>query len=241
MSNQLKYNGLNMGTGDISMNATSIPNFSFSNGIYINGPRPFDLGITSLIFSIYKNSTSCLGSIRYGNTAIYLDPNGHVGINNNNPQYELDISGNLICSGSGNITTPDITINDTTIATTAFVKNQSYAKIASPAFTGAPTAPNPSISDNSQQIATTTYLRTCIVTGKGPINSGDSTYTFSYTNEFPNIPVLSFSYTSSPIAIYSLLVTSNLTTGFTITAYLNTGGEKTDTNVLGILWTAIGS
>jgi hypothetical protein len=230
-----------MGTGDISMNATNIPDNSFSNGIYINGPPSIVGSITSMIFSIYKSTSGCLGSIRYGNTAIYLDQNGHVGINNNNPTAELDISGNLNCSGSGNITTPDITINDTTIATTAFVKNQEYAKIASPAFTGEPTAPNPSISDNSQKIATTSYLRTCIVSGKGPINSGASTYTFSYTTEFPNIPVLSFSYTSTPIAIYSLLVTSNLTTGFTITAYLNTGGEKTDTNVLGILWTAIGS
>jgi len=229
-----------MRTGDISMNATDISDNSFSNGIYINGP-PLAGIATSMIFSIYKNVGSCLGSIRYGNTAVYLDPNRHIGINNNNPQAELDISGNLNCSGLGTITTPSTSDNSSTISTTAFVKNQGYATLLSPTFSGVPISPNPSISDNSQQIATTAYLRTCIVSGKGTIGSGASTYTFSYTNAFPTAPVLSFSYTSTPIAVYSLLVTSNLTTGFTITAYYNSGAVKNDTNALGILWTAIGS
>jgi hypothetical protein len=55
-------------------------------------------------------------------------------------------------------TTPATSDNSTNIATTAFVKNQGYATLASPALTGAPTATTASTGDNSTKIATTAYV-----------------------------------------------------------------------------------
>ena len=95
----------------------------------------------------------------------------------------------LAQSGSGGITvnTPIAADNSTQIATTAFVKNQSYvtastapvisvagrsgaivlsvsdisaaAPLASPSFTGSPISTTPSTSDNSTNIATTAYVK----------------------------------------------------------------------------------
>lgn len=49
--------------------------------------------------------------------------------------------------------------NSTSIATTAFVKAQAYAPLASPTFTGTPAAPTASTGDNSTQIATTAFVK----------------------------------------------------------------------------------
>lgn len=65
-------------------------------------------------------------------------------------------------------TTPSNADNSTKIATTAFVKNQSYltttsaastyAPLASPALTGTPTAPTATLGTNTTQIATTAFV-----------------------------------------------------------------------------------
>lgn len=65
-------------------------------------------------------------------------------------------------------TTPADADNSTKIATTAFVKNQSYlttttasstyAPIASPTFTGVPAAPTAAVTTNTTQIATTAFV-----------------------------------------------------------------------------------
>lgn len=49
--------------------------------------------------------------------------------------------------------------NDTSIATTAFVKAQAYAPLASPALTGTPTAPTASAATNTTQVATTAFVQ----------------------------------------------------------------------------------
>ncbi len=60
--------------------------------------------------------------------------------------------------------TPLTSDNDTSIATTAFVKAVvvDYAPVASPAFTGNPTAPTPLTSDNDTSIATTAFVQTLV-------------------------------------------------------------------------------
>ena len=55
--------------------------------------------------------------------------------------------------------TPATGQNDTSIATTAFVKAQAYAPLASPIFTGNPQAPTPAISDSDTSIATTSFVK----------------------------------------------------------------------------------
>lgn len=64
--------------------------------------------------------------------------------------------------------TPD---NSTKIATTAFVKNQAYAPLASPALTGTPTAPTPGSGDNSTIIATTAFVKTAVTNATGALGT----------------------------------------------------------------------
>lgn len=61
-------------------------------------------------------------------------------------------------TGDPTAPTPATSDNDTSIATTAFVKAQGYAPLASPALTGNPTAPTPTAGDNDTSIATTGFV-----------------------------------------------------------------------------------
>jgi hypothetical protein len=74
-------------------------------------------------------------------------------------------------TGDPKAPTPATVDNDTSIATTAFVKAQgylvstdlaSYAPLASPALTGNPTAPTPTAGDNDTSVATTAFVTTAI-------------------------------------------------------------------------------
>lgn len=64
-------------------------------------------------------------------------------------------------TGNPTAPTPITADNDTSIATTAYVKSNliSYATLASPTFTGVPTAPNPAYGLDSTALATTAYAR----------------------------------------------------------------------------------
>jgi hypothetical protein len=70
-----------------------------------------------------------------------------------------------VFTGNPTAPTPATADNDTSIATTAFVKAQGYAlaagtaPLASPAFTGNPTAPTPVTADNDTSIATTAFVK----------------------------------------------------------------------------------
>jgi hypothetical protein len=55
--------------------------------------------------------------------------------------------------------TPATADSSTTLATTAFVKAQAYATLASPTFTGTPLAPTAATATNTTQIATTAYVK----------------------------------------------------------------------------------
>lgn len=62
-------------------------------------------------------------------------------------------------TGAPKAPTPKTTSDDTTIATTAFVKAQNYAPLDSPMLTGLPKAPTPSAASNGTQIATTAFVK----------------------------------------------------------------------------------
>lgn len=73
---------------------------------------------------------------------------------------------------SVNVPTPNLTSNNTNVATTEFVKSQGYltehqdisgkANLASPTFTGVPKAPTASKDTNTTQIATTAFVKLLI-------------------------------------------------------------------------------
>jgi hypothetical protein len=73
------------------------------------------------------------------------------------------IGGTLSVTGStalaaATATTPATADNNTNVATTAFVKAQNYAPLASPTLTGTPAAPTAATGTNTTQIATTAFV-----------------------------------------------------------------------------------
>ena len=62
-------------------------------------------------------------------------------------------------TGDPKAPTPLTADNDTSIATTAFVKAQGYATLAAPTFTGDAKSTTPATSDNDTSIATTAYVK----------------------------------------------------------------------------------
>jgi cytoskeletal protein CcmA (bactofilin family) len=75
----------------------------------------------------------------------------------------LYVAGQTNLLGDVNVPTQITSDNSTKAATTAFVKNQNYATLNSPQFSGIPLAPTASIGTTSTQIATTAFVRTEIV------------------------------------------------------------------------------
>lgn len=74
-----------------------------------------------------------------------------------------NIGGTLIVTGQTTLatataTTPATADNNTNIATTAYVRAQNYAPLASPTLTGTPAAPTAAVGTNTTQIATTAYV-----------------------------------------------------------------------------------
>lgn len=95
--------------------------------------------------------------------------------------YQLAPINSATLTGTPSSTTPATADSSTRIATTAFVKNQSYATTASvntslalkanlnsPALTGVPLSTTPATADNSTKIATTAFVKN---QGYAPINS----------------------------------------------------------------------
>jgi hypothetical protein len=77
-------------------------------------------------------------------------------------QAALDLKATLASptfTGDPKAPTPLTADNDTSIATTAFVKAQGYATLASPTFTGDPKAPTPLTADNDTSVATTAFVK----------------------------------------------------------------------------------
>jgi len=79
-----------------------------------------------------------------------------------------------VFTGDPRAPTPASGDNDTSIATTAFVKVQGYvtsaaltgyAPLASPVFTGNPTAPTPTFGDNDTSISTTAFVQAALLGG----------------------------------------------------------------------------
>jgi hypothetical protein len=79
-----------------------------------------------------------------------------------------------VFTGDPRAPTPASGDNDTSIATTAFVKVQGYvtsaaltgyAPLASPVFTGNPTAPTPTFGDNDTSISTTAFVQAALAGG----------------------------------------------------------------------------
>lgn len=118
-------------------------------------------GITGTLSSQTDLQTALNGKQAAGSYAAAV--HGHVIGDTTGLQTALDGKAPLadpVFTGNPTAPTPATADNDTSIATTAFVKAQAYAPLASPALTGTPTAPTASQGTNTTQLATTAYVQT---------------------------------------------------------------------------------
>lgn len=118
--------------------------------------------------------TSNTGNINTNTTAISTETTNRQNADTT-LQANINLKANIaspVFTGDPQAPTPGVADNDTSIATTAFVKSQgyltsstagtTYAPIASPTFTGDPQAPTPVSTDNDTSIATTAFVKTAL-------------------------------------------------------------------------------
>jgi hypothetical protein len=193
MNNQVIYgvNELSFSqTNDLCTIASNLfaPQFIFTNSI------AYDINaVPTIVF--YLNNTNNVGL----NSPLSINTTA-VDINNNlfiNSGADITLSSGTAILGnagapntisnvnltSSTATTPPTTDNDTSIATTAYVKNNllNYATLASPVFTGNPTAPTPQQTDADFSIATTAYVTTKVTNATQVVRNG-LTYTIPSSN-----------------------------------------------------------
>lgn len=126
-----------------------------------------------------------------------------------------------VFTGNPTAPTPATADNDTSVATTAFVKAQGYATLAGPAFTGNPTAPTPTAGDNDTSIATTAF----VVAGFEPLNRTIDVKTGAYTLVLGDaVKCIHFNHATTAA---SFTIPPNSTVAFPVGTYI----EFTNINV----------
>jgi cytoskeletal protein CcmA (bactofilin family) len=144
-------------TGDVSMNTklSVIGDVSLNSKVYISGDTSMNGNVnvrgnlTSITQPSTDNSTKVATTEFVKNQAYskLASPtfSGIVTIPTANIS-SLSVTGETTINGNINVTTQDVNDNSTRVATTEYVKNQGYAKIESPTFTGTATMANSIIS-----------------------------------------------------------------------------------------------
>jgi len=105
--------------------------------------------------------------------------------------------------------TPTLTDNSLELATTAFVKGQGYATLASPTLTGTPAAPTAATSTNTTQIATTAFVK----------NQGYATLASPTLTGTPLAPTQLAADNSTAIATTAFVKLQNYLTSASLSAY----------------------
>jgi len=171
------------------------------------------------------------------NTALNLTG---VGTQTTHPGFELDnnntktVLTNFQVMGTTTLaaataTTPSSSDNSTNVATTAFVKSQAYAALASPALTGTPTAPTASAGDNSTKIATTAYV--------------DGSYlptSLAWGHNFNATTTVPFNTSTGHMNVFGIFLSQPVKMS-QITVYVATADNSANTYDLGLFSGASGS
>lgn len=116
--------------------------------------------VLTAINSLINGAPGALDTLNELATALGNDPNFATTITN-----QLALKAPLASPAlTGTPTAPTASNGDnsSTIATTAFVKNQAYAPLTSPALVGIPTAPTASVGTNTTQISTTAFVQAAL-------------------------------------------------------------------------------
>ena len=143
---QIQTNGVTKGTA---------PSAVVHNGIefYGNTMTKYQNRLGVIEQSVSTANVSSIGMYAFGCAAAETTTNCSISCN-------VDASGNAYTAAP----TPATTDSSTKIATTAYVKAQGYATLASPALTGTPTAPTAAVATNNTQIATTAFVKSALST-----------------------------------------------------------------------------
>ncbi len=142
------------------------------------------------------------------------------------------IGGTLAVTGATTLaaataTTPATNDNSTAVATTAYVRAQGYATLASPALTGTPTAPTAAADTNTTQLATTAYVlgqassTTPAMNGTGAVGTASRWARADHVHptDTSRAPLASPTFTGTPAAPTAAVGTN--TTQLATCAYVN--------------------
>jgi cytoskeletal protein CcmA (bactofilin family) len=138
---------------DISNNMTIQGDASMNGNVNVDGTVTIQMPISLADNSKKAATTEYVQSQGYAKLS-GATFQGDVSMNSN-----LFVYGNTDFKGTATVITPVASDNSNRVATTEYVKNQSFASLHSPAFTGVPTAPTmDTTAPTSTQIATTLYV-----------------------------------------------------------------------------------
>ena len=130
--------------------------------------------------TVVEASTNGKIKVNGSDVTVYTHPAGtnphgttkaDIGLGNVTNESKATMFTNPAFTGTPTAPTAAVGTNNTQIATTAFVKSQGYATLASPALSGTPTAPTASAGTNSTQIATTAFVKTAVDTATSGLAS----------------------------------------------------------------------
>jgi hypothetical protein len=199
------------------------------------------LAVTNSIYHFHVGATSMGGlvnvlkynpnpALNIGGLSSANQSYPEITLDNNNPRTlltDLKVQGTTTL-GTAKAATPANSDNSTNVATTAFVKGQGYAGLASPALTGSPTAPTASARDNSTKLATTAYV--------------DGAYTATWTplgNAFSTTGV-GFNTSTNHANLFGVFLRTPVYT-CNVTVYVNAADNSANTYDLGIYQGTAGS
>jgi microcystin-dependent protein len=125
--------------------------------------RPLELLNSAGAAVAYWNRTGILSANTFTIGGVPLNSthlsDGSAVLKNPSPSITAPTMSSPAITGTSAAPTPATSDNDTSVATTAFVKAQNYITPASPALTGTPTAPTQSPGTNNTRIATTAFVQ----------------------------------------------------------------------------------
>ena len=197
------FNGKLFINGDVSMNNRLVigSDVSLNKNLFIGGKTVF-VGDVSMGNNItITNNASILGKLAIGS--------------------DLSLNGNLNIGGTLNTLTQPTSDNSTKVATTAFIKNQGYATLASPTFTGTATATSfvvtqNLISNSDAYLQSNLNVTNDINIGGNANITGVITSATPMTNENSNIIATTAYVKSQPFAPLSSPIFTGILTAGTI-------------------------
>ena len=189
-------------TQDTSDSSTKVASTAFvKNQGYATLASPSFTGTaTATTFTVTQNLIA--------NSDAYMQSNLNVAV-------DATIGGNLSVTGSMTTVTPSTSDNSTLVATTAFVKNQPFAPLASPIFTGTMTASAIDISNNLVVLGDLSLNGNMnldgTITTKTPMTNDNSTQvaTTAFVKSQPFAPLASPTFTGT-LSASTIDISNNL-------------------------------